>query len=139
MSNPTETNNDAIVQMLDSLFIVANVPFAQTSELERRTFAAYGYGMLKAWTTDPAHPTTELRSLTEQMLQRVYKYADHQARDFSQMLEDVDRDRSQNAVFNDVIVHGNHAYRFWKSGDFPAIAQNLWDILKAVNQAYKQG
>jgi hypothetical protein len=118
--------------MARSLFDVIDVPFEQTSELERQVIATFAFGMVYAAGQTQQLSPPQVHALSICVLMDAFGYSDHQASDFTAHLIAVSADEGQQPVMNAIIHRGIDGHQQWQSGNTERLKANLTDVLERV-------
>jgi hypothetical protein len=118
--------------MAESLFDVLALPFAETTERERQVIAAFAFGMVFAEGQRRQLTPPETHAVAIGLLMDVFKYADHQAADFSADLIATASNPSRHKVTNAIIHRGIDGHMQWERDDIDALTSNVADVLARV-------
>ena len=117
--------------MAAACFNVLNVPFEQTTELERQVIAAFVFGMQHAAGMVAGADAQALHAATVHYLQRDFRYSPEQAIAFA---EDLVTSASGvgNPVINAIIHRGIDGHLQWSTADHAGLSRNITDVLVRV-------
>ena len=121
--------------MAQSLFDVIGVPFEQTTELERQVVATFAFGMVFAVGQIRHLSPPEVHALSICVLVDTFRYADHQASDFTTDLIEIAADESRQPLMNAIIHRGIDGHRQWQAGNPDGLRANLTDVLERVHSS----
>ena len=118
--------------MAGSLFDLLELPFEESTELERQVIAAFAFGMTFAQGQRRGLTAPEVHALALALLGDVFKYADRQAADFTVDLIEAASDAARHEVMNAIIHRGIDGHMQWERNDLDGLTQNLSDVLIRV-------
>ena len=120
------------VEMADDLLSVLEIPFEETTELQRQLLASFSFGMLFVIGQINKLTGSEIHALTICLLLDVFKYSDHQAVRFADDLIEAGSGRG-NPTTNAVIHRGIDGHRQWEAGLRSELKSNIDGIFKMVH------
>jgi hypothetical protein len=119
-------------EMADELFSVLDIPFEETTELQRQLLASFSFGMLFVIGQINKLTGSEIHALTICLLLDAFKYGDQQAVPFAEDLIEAGSGRG-NPTTNAVIHRGIDGHRQWEAGLMSELKSNLDEIFKIVH------
>ena len=122
-------------KMLSEVTEAIDRPLEGTTEDERQLLAIFGFGMLYAAGRTQNMTPPEIHALTIALLQDFFKYSDHQAVAFAEMLIQASGDRAQYRLWNDIIHRGIDGHAQWLAGDEQGLRKNLAEVFERVRKA----
>lgn len=121
-----------VAAMAGELFDVIDIPFEQTTELQRQLLAAFAFGMTFAVGQSEQLTPPEVHALAMGCLMDVFEYADHQAAAFAEQLIEASGDRNSHPTIHDVIHRGIDGHAQWSGGKSSELRMNIKGIFRAV-------
>lgn len=121
-----------VAAMAGELFEVAGVPFEQTSELQRQILATFAFGMIFAMAQIRRLPPADVHALAICCLMDVFKYADHQAGEFSADLISNASSRDPNDTHRAIIHRGIDGHYQWQQKQTDQLHANIDSIFRAL-------
>jgi hypothetical protein len=121
----------ALNSMGSDLFIAIDIPFEETSELQRQLLGAFAFGMSFAIGQIEKLTPPEVHALAIALLMDAFRYSDHQATAFAHDLIESASGRG-NSTTRAVIHRGIDGHRQWNSGDHAGLRDNIESIFSAL-------
>jgi hypothetical protein len=121
-----------IGDMADELFQVVEIPFEETSELQRQILATFAFGMIFAVGQIKKLTPPEVHALAMTCLMDVFKYADHQAVAFAEDLIAAASSRDVNDTHNAIIHRGIDGHYQWQERKVDELRENIEGIFRAL-------
>ena len=121
-----------IGDMADELFDVIEIPFEQTSELQRQILATFAFGMIFAVGQLNRLSPPEVHALVILCLMDVFKYADHQATAFAQDLIDATSNPDPNDTHKAIIHRGIDGHYQWQERQLDTLRENIDSIFRVL-------
>lgn len=121
-----------IAEMAERLFEVMDIPFEQTSELQRQLLATFAFGLICAVGQLNRLSPPEVHALVISCLMDVFRYADHQAVAFAEDLITAASDSEYHRTKNAIMHRGIDGHRQWQKGKTEELYANLDEIFRAV-------
>ena len=119
--------------MVDELLAANEVPYAETTELQRQVLAAFAFGMCHVVGTEHQLQSAQVHALSICMLIDCLGYSDEQAGAFSQDL--IDSAAGFGNPTTEAIIHrGIDGHRQWQARDMSALRRNLGEIFESLGQ-----
>ena len=118
-------------EMGNELFSVLDIPFEETTELQRQLLASFSFGMLFAVGQLNKLTPPEVHALSIYLLVDVFKYSEYQAVPFTEVLIASSSGRG-NSTINAVIHRGIDGHRQWEGRQMSELKSNIEDIFKTV-------
>jgi hypothetical protein len=117
--------------MSADLFAVIEIPFSETTELQRQLLASFAFGMTFAVGKIEKLSPFEVHALSITMLIDSFKYSEEQASAFSQHLIEC-ASGSGNSTIQAVIHRGIDGHRQWQLEEQSTLRENIQSIFQAV-------
>jgi hypothetical protein len=121
-----------IARMGSDLFDVIDIPFEQTTELQRQLLAAFCYGMVFAVGRIERLSPPDVHALAISCLVDVFKYSAAQAGSFSQHLINASLDKAVHPTINTVVHRGIDGHKQWEGGQREVLRENIYGVFEAV-------
>ena len=123
-----------VALMADACFDAIEVPFEETTELERQVVATFVFGMQQAAGMIACASPAELYSATTAFLEASFRYSRAQAVAFADSLVEA-ASGTGNPLSNAIVHRGIDGHLQWIRRDKVALCQNLTDVLVRVHEA----
>jgi hypothetical protein len=121
-------------KMTEHLFVVAELPFSKTSELQRQLLACFSFGMIYAEGQTLKLTPPEVHSLVICCLIDTFKYSDAQAAAFSEHLIQCASNSKLNATMTAIIHRGIDGHYQHLNKNLVQLKQNLDGVLRVGAQ-----
>jgi hypothetical protein len=135
MANDLKALRHELAGTASSLFDLLELPFDQSSELERQVVAAFAFGMTFALGQRKGLAAPEIHALALALMCDVFKYSDHQAAEFTVDLIAASSGASQQQVMSAIIHRGIDGDMQWERNDLEGLTLNLADVLERARGA----
>ncbi|WP_088834166.1 Imm48 family immunity protein [Paenibacillus tyrfis] len=122
-----------ITEFADRLFDLIEIPFTETTELERQLIAAFSFGAVMAVAVRDDLDQPQTHALTIAMLMRAFQYSEHQAAAFAHDLIQA-TDRNHHPTMNAIIHRGINGHYEYVNEEMEDLRQNLLDILNSFSE-----
>ncbi len=121
-----------IAVMCSELLATSSIPYDKTTESQRQLLAGFAFGMVFAVGQIEKLSPPEVHALALTMLMDSFRYADHQAAAFAQLLIGASSDKDVHPVFNAVIHRGIDGHYQWQERQTTELRKNLQEVFDAV-------
>jgi len=126
-----KTLRNDVAAMGEDLFTVVNIPFKETSELQRQLLTAFCFGMLFAIGQIRKLTPSEVHALAICFIQDVFKYSAPQAKSFADLLIESASGRGDTTLAA-VIHRGIDGHRQWSARELAELKSNLEEIFATI-------